>query len=79
MSEDEKPEGLDDFISKVFGSMENAEEFSESMEATQMQEAWKGIYEIYLGMRSGGFTAAQAHAIMGSYLYHLIAALESGN
>lgn len=78
MSENEEPEGLGDFIDKVFGSAEDAEKFSQSMEATQMEEAWKGIYEVYLGMKSGGFTAAQANAILGSYLYHLIAGIESG-
>lgn len=78
MSEEEIPEGLEDFVKKVFGSVENAEQFDASLEATQMQEAWKGIYEVYLGMKSGGFTTAQANAIMGSYLYHLIAGLESG-
>lgn len=79
MSEDEKPEGLDEFIKNVFGSQESAEEFSEGLEAVQMQEAWKGIYEVYLGMKSGGFSTAQANAILGSYLYHLISGIEGGN
>lgn len=83
MSESEQPEGLpegfNDFIDKVFGGSEAAEEFTQSLEANQMEEAWKGIYEVYLGMRSGGFSAAQAHAIMGSYLYHLIAGIEGSS
>lgn len=74
--ENEQPEGLGDFIDKVFGNNEAAEAFAQSMESTQMEEAWKGVYEVYLGMRSGGFSGAQAHAIMGSYLYHLIAGIE---
>jgi hypothetical protein len=79
MSDNEQPEGLEDFVKKVFGSLENAEEFTESFESAQMVEAWKGIYEVYLGMKSGGFSAAQANAILGSYLYHLISGIEGGN
>lgn len=81
MSDDDKqPEGLGfgDFIDKVFGSPEEAEKFAESMEANQMVEAWKGIKEVYDGLRSGGFTFAQANGVMGAYLYHLISGLEGG-
>lgn len=79
MSENEQPEGLGDFIDAVFGSPEKAEEFTRSFEDSQMREAWKGIYEVYLGLKSGGFSSAQANAIMGSYLYHLIAGIEGGS
>lgn len=79
MSENEMPEGLGDFIDKVFGGPDKAEEFSKSLDDSAMREAWKGIYEVYLGMRSGGFSAPQANAIMGSYLYHLISGIEGGS
>jgi hypothetical protein len=76
--ENEVPEGLDDFVKKVFGDAEKAEEFAQSMEANQMIEAWKGIYEVYQGLRSGGFSASQAGGVIGTYLYHLISGLDEG-
>lgn len=76
--ENELPEGLDDFVSKIFGGQENAKEFAQSLE-DPMVEAWKGFYEVYLGLRSGGFSVAQANAVMGSYLYHLISGIEGGS
>jgi hypothetical protein len=79
MSEsNDKPEGLDDFIKQVFGGTEEAQEFASSMEANQMVEAWKGIYEVYTGLRSGGFTFSQANGVMGAYLFHLISGIEGG-
>lgn len=75
MSDEEIPEGLEDFVSKIFGGKENADEFAQSME-DPMVEAWKGIYEVYLGLRSGGFTISQANGVMGSYLYNLISSME---
>lgn len=76
MSEEEnKPEGLDEFIANVFGNTEKAEEFAKSLE-DPMVEAWKGIHEVYTGLRSGGFTTAQANGVLGAYLYYLIASIE---
>lgn len=76
MSEEETPEGLDDFVKKIFGDGKAADEFAQSVEANQMVEAWQGIYEVYLGLRSGGFTSSQANGVMGSYLYNLISSME---
>lgn len=78
--DDKQPEGLDfgDFLDRVFGGEEKAKEFAESMEANQMVEAWKGMYEVYQGLRSGGFTTSQANGVFGAYLFHLISALEGG-
>lgn len=78
MSDEQKPEGLDEFIKQVFGGKDEAAEFAESMEANQMVEAWKGIYEVYNGLRSGGFTFSQANGVMGAYLFHLISGIEGG-
>jgi hypothetical protein len=77
-NEDQMPEGLEEFVQKIFGDKENAEQFTESMEANQMVEAWQGIYEVYSGLKSGGFTTSQANGVMGAYLFHLISALEGG-
>ena len=75
--ENEVPKDLGDFIKNVFGSEAAAEEFSQSLE-DPMLEAWKGIYEIYTGLRMGGFTATQADGDMGAYLYRLVTGLGEG-
>ena len=75
MSEEEVPKELGDFIENVFGSKEKAEEFAKSLE-DPMVEAWKGIYEVYTGLRKGGFSAVQANGVVGAYLYYLIAGIE---
>lgn len=77
MSEENEVPDLGDFLSNVFGSPEKAEEFAKSME-DPMLEAWQGFFEVYQGLRSGGFTVSQATSIMGVYLYQLIASMESG-
>jgi hypothetical protein len=73
--ENEVPKDLGDFIKNVFGSPEKAEEFAQSLE-DPMVEAWKGFYEVYVGLRSGGFTPSQANHIMGVYLYQVISGME---
>jgi hypothetical protein len=76
--ENDLPEDLDNFVQKIFGNKDLAEEFTKSVEANEMVEAWKGLYEIYQGLRSGGFTVSQANGVMGAYIFHLIAAIEGG-
>lgn len=82
MSDDDEkqPEGLDfgEFMDKVFGGEEKAQEFAASMESVQMAEAWKGIKEVYDGLRTGGFSFSQANGVIGAYLFHLIAGIEGG-
>lgn len=75
--ENEEPKDLGDFIKNIFGSESAAEEFAQSLE-DPMLEAWKGIYEIYLGLRSGGFTPTQADGVMGAYIYRLVAGIGEG-
>lgn len=80
MSEENElpPENLDEFVKKIFGDGNAADEFAQSMEANQMIEAWQGIYELYQNLRSGGFTTSQANGVMGAYLFQLISAIEGG-
>jgi len=73
--EEEVPKELGEFIQNVFGSPEKAEEFAKSLE-DPMVEAWQGVYEVYLGLRSGGFSTPQANGVMGAYLYQLISGIE---
>jgi hypothetical protein len=76
-NENEVPKDLGDFIKNVFGSESAAEEFARSLE-DPMIEAWKGLYEIYTGLRLGGFTPTQADGVMGAYLYRLVTGLGEG-
>lgn len=79
MSDEPTPEGLENFFQQIFGTEDAAEEFAQSLEANQMIEAWKGIHEVYMGLRSGGFTFTQANGVMGAYLYHLITGIGDGS
>lgn len=76
-NENEVPKDLGDFIKNVFGSESAAEEFAQSLE-DPMLEAWKGIHEIYTGLRMGGFTSTQADGVMGAYLYRLVTGIGEG-
>lgn len=75
--DDKTPEGLDDFFKKVFGGEKNAEEFASQLE-DPMEEAWKGVYEIYQGLRSGGFSNHAATDVIAGYMYRLITGMGNG-
>lgn len=76
-NEDKTPEDLEGFFKKIFGSEGKAEEFAAELE-DPMLEAWKGIKEIYDGLRSGGFSHFGACDVIAGYMYRLITGMGNG-
>jgi hypothetical protein len=72
----ENPENLTDFLNNVFGGAKEAQEFAEAVEKNQRKEAWKGMYELFTGMRQGCFTFSQACGVMGAYMFYLLSSVE---
>lgn len=73
---DEQPEGLQDFLNKMLGGEQGAEEFFAAIE-DPMKEAFVGFHELYNGLQSGGFSKMEALHIMGVYLYQIVSGQES--
>ncbi len=73
-NEDKTPEGLDDFLGKIFGNSNNAEEFAASLE-DPATELWASMYTMYRGMLAGGFPAHIANDIMAGYIFRVVMAI----
>lgn len=72
----EEPENLQEFLNKMLGGEQGAEEFFASIE-DPMKEAFVGFHEIFNGLQSGGFSKQEALYICGIYLYQVVSGQES--
>lgn len=74
---EETPESMQDFLNNLLGGEKGTEEFFSQLEVDPLAEAFTGFHELFLALRSGGFSTFEALHILGVYLATLIPGTES--